>query len=418
MIETNNSPRFLRGVVIARAGRVRQLRTDLWSVPSQSGTGSYLVDLAGERPVCVCADFEENGEAEGFRCKHVIAALVVARVIDAPADVVEMEAAAETAKRTYPQNWHAYERAQQHEREHFVTLLRDLCSGIEQPAQTRGRPRKLQSDLAFACVLRSYVGMSSRRAASDVRAAAASGLMDAHVAPKTLLRALDDESMTEVLRTLIRVSAAPLAGVEDRFAIDSTGIATSVYANWNENKYGKQRKRQTFLKIHACVGVSTHVITDALVTDSSGADCPQLPALIEGTAQRFSVREVSADRAYLAGYNLDAIDRVGATPYIPFKVNSTGQGSELMRRMFGLFVYRNAEFKQHYHARSNVESVFSAIKRKHGAFVRAKNLTAQINECLTKIVCHNISMLIMAMYDLGIAADFWRQPTTGVRHDH
>lgn len=140
MIETNN-PRFQRGVVIARAGRVRQLRTDLWSVPSQGGTGSYLVDLAGEQPACTCPDHEENGNAQGFRCKHVIAALVVARVIEAPAEVVEMEE--ETAKRTYPQNWPAYERAQQHEREHFVTLLRDLCSGIPQPPQTRGRPRTI-----------------------------------------------------------------------------------------------------------------------------------------------------------------------------------------------------------------------------------------------------------------------------------
>jgi transposase len=415
MMEANNGPRFLRGVAIERTGAVRQLRADLWSVPSQSRPGAHhLVDIGGDQPSCSCEDFQSNGVALDFTCQHGWAARVAAKVVEAPVEGMDEP----TSKPTYRQNWPAYEQAQQHEREHFVTLLRDLCRGIEQPEQTRGRPRKLQSDLAFACVLRSYVGMSSRRAASDVRAAAASGLMDEHVAPKTLLRALDDEAMTEVLRTLIRVSAAPLAGVEDRFAIDSTGIATSVYANWNENKYGKQRKRQTFLKIHACVGVSTHVITDALVTDSSGADCPQLPELIEGTAQRFTVREVSADRAYLAGYNLDAIDRVGATPYIPFKVNSTGQGSELMRRMFGLFVYRNEEFKRHYHARSNVESVFSAIKRKHGAFVRGKNLRSQINECLTKVVCHNISMLIMAMYDLGIAADFWKQPTTGDRHDH
>lgn len=76
--------------------------------------------------MCSCPDHEENGAAQGFRCKHVTAALVVARVIEAPAEVAEMETATETAKPTYRQNWPAYERAQQHEREHFVTLLHHL----------------------------------------------------------------------------------------------------------------------------------------------------------------------------------------------------------------------------------------------------------------------------------------------------
>jgi transposase len=405
----NNGPRFARGVVLAQSGTVRQLRADVWSVGSQSHKGSYLVDLGSEQPGCTCPDFEDHGNAQGFRCKHIVAAGIAAKLIEVP--VIEET----TTRTTYTQDWPAYEQAQQHEREHFVTLLRDLCSGIEQPAYTFGRPRLSLADTVFACVLRSYVGLSSRRAASDTRAAQSDGLIDSMVSPRSVLRYLDDESLTELLRTLIRQSAAPLAGVEDRFAVDSSGFATTTYARWFDHKWGKDRKQQQWLKAHICVGVSTHIITDVIVTDNSGADAPQLPELVTNTAKRFTMAEVSGDKAYLSHRNFDAIESVGAVPFVPFKVGTTGEGPALWRKMWGLFVYKNDDFRKHYHARSNVETTFSMIKRKHGASLRAKHLTAQRNELLCKLLCHNLCVLVASMYELGIAAEFGGKQTGG--HD-
>ena len=40
--------------------------------------------------------------------------------------------------------------------------------------------------------------------------------------------------------------------------------------------------------------------------------------------------------------------------------------------MFHYFQFRQEEFLRHYHKRSNVESTFSAIKRKFGPDVRSK----------------------------------------------
>lgn len=59
-----------------------------------------------------------------------------------------------------------------------------------------------------------------------------------------------------------------------------------------------------------------------------------------------------------------------------------------------------------YHKRSNVESTFSAIKRKFGAAVRSKRFTAQVNEILCKVLCHNLSCLVHAMRELGIEPSF------------
>jgi hypothetical protein len=62
---------------------------------------------------------------------------------------------------------------------------------------------------------------------------------------------------------------------------------------------------------------------------------------------------------------------------------------------------------QHYHKRSNVETVYSMIKTKFGGMVRSKTPVAQVNEVLCKILCHNICVLIQSMYELGIEPMFY-----------
>jgi hypothetical protein len=79
--------------------------------------------------------------------------------------------------------------------------------------------------------------------------------------------------------------------------------------------------------------------------------------------------------------------------------------------MFHYFQMWREEFLGHYHLRSNVESVFSAIKRKYGDAVRSKIAPATHNEVLCKILCNNLGCVIQAWYVLGIdPADWGMQP--------
>jgi transposase len=165
-------------------------------------------------------------------------------------------------------------------------------------------------------------------------------------------------------------------------------------------------KESTWVKAHAMTGTVTNVITAIRITDGHANDGPQLPALVTTTAQRFDVREVSADKAYLSNTNLAAVEGVGATPFVPFKINSRAEGSEAWRRMWGMFVYKQREFLNHYHRRSNVESTFSAMKRKFGGAVRSKNFAAQTNEVLCKTIAYNLTLIARAVSELGIDADF------------
>ncbi len=61
-----------RGITLYRdrGEKIEYLRGSLWTVPSCSGEGLYLVDLRAE--ICGCPDFERRGE----NCKHIYAAAI------------------------------------------------------------------------------------------------------------------------------------------------------------------------------------------------------------------------------------------------------------------------------------------------------------------------------------------------------
>lgn len=118
------------------------------------------------------------------------------------------------------------------------------------------------------------------------------------------------------------------------------------------------------------------------------------------------MKEVTADKAYLSRKNLDAIEAIGAIPYIPFKSNSRGDGPEAWRRMWLMFSTQREEFLRHYHQRSNVETTFGAIKRLFGGSVRAKLPVAQRNEVLLKCLVYNLTCLVHVMYELGLKPRF------------
>jgi transposase len=221
------------------------------------------------------------------------------------------------------------------------------------------------------------------------------------------LRTLERADVTPVLYDMIRRSSLPLKAVETVFAPDSTGFGTSKFEKWIDEKYGVPRRQSEWIKTHCCCGVKTGVITAAVIAGRNAGDSPQFPELITKTAENFTVKEVPADKAYLSADNLALVESLGGTPYIPFKINSVLGNTPTWDRLLHYFLMRRDEFLPHYHQRSNIESVFSAVKRKFGDAVRAKTDPAMTNEVLAKLVCHNVCCLIAAWYELGIDPAAW-----------
>ena len=312
-------------------------------------------------------------------------------------------------RKTYPQDWPAYNAAQTHEQEQFTKLLRELCDTVPQPPQAFGRPRLPLSDVLFGIGLKVYSTMSGRRAMTDFRDAQAKGLLDKAPSFTSTFRYLENPELTPLLKTLIEQSAMPLRCIETDFAVDSSGFASTVYNRWFDHKWGKVRSEARWVKAHLMCGVTTHIVTSVEVTPTETADAPWLPSLLTSTAQNFDIREVSADKAYSSRKNLQAVDAVGASPYIPFKSNTNGIGKRfdgLWNRMWHFYNFNRGTFMEHYHKRSNAETTYSMIKAKFGGSVRSKTPVAQVNEVLVKVLCHNTCVVIQSIYELGIEPAF------------
>ena len=397
-----------RGMAIAATVPIRKNRLG-YQIPSQSGNGSYVVSMDDE-PFCTCPDFEKRQEP----CKHVYAVeFTVQRESDAiSGDTGEPEA----VQVSLGPSWTAYNLAQTNEQEIFGTLLRELCATVHQPPQGKGRPCLPVSDMLFAVGLKVYSTMSGRRAMTDFRNAQADGLLSTCPSFSTAFRYMENPVVTPVLKSLIEQSALPLRAVESDFAADASGFSTSVYDRWFDHKWGKEKKQARFLKAHIMCGVNTKIVTAVEVTEANVHDSPPFPGLVAKTAENFAMSEVSADKAYLSRKNLRVIVDAGAAPYIPFKSNSKPEhthGDSLWAKTYHYFSLFREEFMDHYHKRSNVETAFSMIKAKFGGAVRSKTPVAQMNEVLVKILCHNICVLIQAMYALGVAPEFGAEKTFG-----
>jgi transposase len=155
------------------------------------------------------------------------------------------------------------------------------------------------------------------------------------------------------------------------------------------------------------VGTLTKVVTAADISGWTANDTTYFVPLVERTAEHFRVREVAADRAYLSRKNLEAVERVGGTPYVPFKSNTLPpEGDSVWSRMYGYFMCHRDEFLEHYHRRVSAESAFAAIKGKFGDSLRSKSDVGQINEALCKVLCHNLTILVRVMRELGVEPSF------------
>jgi transposase len=401
-----------RGLAIAAVTRITQ-KNGQWVVPSQTGNGSYRVNLEPlpSVPMCTCKDYAEREQP----CKHVYAVRYVLERESHPdgsQSVTETLTIARktTAPRpTYKQDWPAYNAAQINEKAKFQDLLSDLCGDIPEPARGEkgGRPPVPMADRAFAMVFKVYTTASGRRASTDMRDAQGKGHLSRAPHYSRVSRFLEDPAMTPILMGLIGESARPLRSVEVDFIVDSSGFATSRFVRWYDHKYGVVKREYDWVKVSVCTGRTTNIITAAEIDERYAGDCPRFAPLIDATAKAFTIREVSADSAYLSYENMELVADHGGTPYIAFKANTAANRGGTLARMFHLFNFNRDEYLSHYHKRSNVESTFSMMKAKFGDSLRSKTDTAMVNEALCKILCHNLCCLIQSMYELGIEATFW-----------
>jgi transposase len=402
-----------KGLQIADRTQIKR-DGNLYLVPSQSGKGKYKVDPQAK--TCSCPDYDFRRQP----CKHIHAVEITIRRTQTTETKNGVTTTTETVKvtrKTYKQEWPAYNKAQTMEKAQFLYLLHQLCQGIGSPAQHGAGRRFLPlEDMIFAMAYKVYSTISTRRFMTDMRDAHSKGYTSKLPCYNSIINYFESEMLTPHLQMLIEESALPLASIERDFAIDSSGFSACRFYQWVDAKYSNPQlmEKRDWIKVHLSCGVKTNVVTAVQITKKWEGDSPQFKGLVETTAQGFVMNEVSADKAYLSNNNLKTVVNANAMPYIPFKVNSTDNSTRkaqpaLWRQMYHYFSYNQERFMQSYHKRSNVESTFSMIKAKFGDALRSKTERAQINEALCKVLCHNICCLIQSMYELGLKPKFYAQ---------
>ena len=391
--------RRLKGQQIAQMCKIQKKDAYNWIVPSQSGRGTYTVSRSMQGGFkCNCPDYELRQQP----CKHVYAVMtMVLKWFDKQGN----ETTITIKKKVYPQDWHNYNLNQEQEKTKFMELLKDLCQEVPEPMQnTIGRPKNSYRDLIFASALKVYSQFSLRRFMSDLSAARDKSLVSSKPCFASVGHFIQEPELTPILSRLIQISSLPLRSVEDKFAVDSSGFRTTHFNDYCREKH-HTKKEHVWIKAHIITGVKTNIITGVEAEIGQGADCPKFIPLVNATFDAgFIMNEVSADKAYSSIANYNAVQQIGGHAYIPFKSNTTaiggGNKARLWRRMFWYYQLKQDEFLNHYHLRSNVESTFFMLKAKFSDLIRSKTETAQINELLLKILCHNIVVVNNEVQDL------------------
>ena len=162
-VATGVEIRKQRGLEIAALARIVK-KGEYYLVPSQTAPkiDKYKVWANPVKPefTCTCADHETRR----CQCKHIYAVIYTMRREANPdgSETVTESMTVTKTRKTYPQNWAAYNEAQMNEKDKFQSLLADLCKGLGSlPASSsrkgpQGRKSMPLSDAVFAAVFKIY----------------------------------------------------------------------------------------------------------------------------------------------------------------------------------------------------------------------------------------------------------------------
>ncbi len=275
-------PREQRGLIIAGTKKLTQQDDGRWIVPSQNAAKkTYIVDA--DKQTCTCPDHEN-----GHKCKHLYAVeFVIKRELNEDGTITETKTLTFTEKKTYPQNWPAYNLAQTTEKHRFQVLLHDLCRGLTEFPRKNGRGRKPvpAANAVFGAAFKVFTMISTRRFSCDLQDAHAKGHVSRPIHYNSICAYLENPELTPRLHSLIRQSSLPLNAVEKVFAVDSTGFSSSRFVRWYDEKYGVTRPGHDWVKAHVMCGVNTHAVTAVVIENRDAADAPQFKHLLDDTAR-------------------------------------------------------------------------------------------------------------------------------------
>jgi len=195
------------------------------------------------------------------------------------------------------------------------------------------------------------------------------------------LAALDDAILASIM-----IAQDPKAACGTQLG-DSSGFSFMRYEDWEDAKAGLV-SRSLFVKLHILVSphgpISSCTVTSGYTHDSPIFRDTLLERIPEGTG------DIILDAAYFAKENCKKIKAKGRRPIIDPKCNYTNKGLSAYGDMLRWYESDPDGYKEAYSQRSLVETVFSSIKERFSAIVRARSLHMQKLRLTMRCICYNL----------------------------
>jgi transposase len=314
--------------------------------------------------------------------------------------------------RRYPRDEGLYNLVQENEIPLFIACLPGAVEAVldrETLWQGVGRPPARLRDILICLVIKQYFDLSLRRAIGLLWLLRRTGCIDVKVPCfKTLGNYMNNGAIQMYLDRLVELTAALFSQVERCIATDTSGISTTGSSSWFNIRVRRRIRKRDHIMVHISVGTRSNVVVALDIRRDRGGDNEILRSHVERVSEAFDVDEWSGDRYYLTQKNCDAVSAIGAEPLFKLKSNTRARagGSPAWRRMVLAFQNHPRVANAKYHRRSNVESAYSAKKRKFSNSVRGRSSTSQRIEESISWVGYNLSLVPRARYEFGVDIPF------------
>jgi len=172
------------------------------------------------------------------------------------------------------------------------------------------------------------------------------------------------------------------AGLQHKtIAIDATGFSRTNPSFHFVKRIDRKNPVKGYAKLSMIYDVNRHKIIKLHTRIKSAHEIRDVKFLIGNCCQ---LKCLLADKAYDAEWLHEYCFERGVQTIIPKKKN-IHRGRFRKKQMINFS-------EEKYHKRSNIESGFSAIKRKYGGSVSGKSLSSINAELSCKAICHNLEL--------------------------
>lgn len=319
------------------------------------------------------------------------------------------ESAAEAEREAKRRARQEREKFYRREGREFPPLARELALKVEAEAGHHFKHNGLAAaDIIFCLMMRVYYHQFSvRRLDFILEQFQRQGYISEVPSPNTVLHHFRLQELMSLIHWMIGRTSLPFRLLDRRYAVDSTKLSTYHIQRTEDGHVVTSRgsRPHILLKLHLMCGLTSLSVMAARATPRRAQDVEFLrPLMAEVVERGFEVKSLAADKGYLSKENNRFVEKeYGVKAYLTFKRNSrmSKNGSDPVwdrslaryREMKALGIKLKEE-------RIRIEAINWMIKGRFGREVRGLTQTAQFNEALMKVVCHNLTRLIR--YEVGL----------------